>query len=89
LPPPGPSLLDCRPSLSHTVWIGLAVLLAGCASVAPAASARGLTATACEKSAFMTGLVPDTSDPRVIAESLMWGILAPESCPDAAGRLDR
>jgi hypothetical protein len=89
VPPHEASLLDCRPSLSYTVSIGLAALLAGCASVSPAAPARGPSATACEKSAFMTGQAPDPTDPRVVAESLSWGVLAPESCPDAAGRLHR
>jgi hypothetical protein len=74
--------------LSSIAWIGLAALLAGCASVAPPAPARQFTGTACEKRAFMTGHAPDPADPLVIAESLRWGVLAPESCPDAAGRLD-
>ena len=36
----------------------------------------------------MTGKAPDATDPNQVAESLRWGILAPESCPDAGGRLE-
>ena len=36
----------------------------------------------------MTGQSPDPSDPAVIAESVRWGVLGPESCPDGGGRLD-
>jgi len=67
-------------------------LLAGCASSlgrAPGPPApAGLAATACEKRALMTGQSPDPSDPAVVAESVRWGVLGPESCPDGGGRLD-
>jgi len=36
----------------------------------------------------MTGQLRDLSDPGVVAADMMLGILAPESCPDASGRLD-
>jgi hypothetical protein len=67
--------------------------VAGCASTAPRAPARGpaapagLTPTACERSALLTGKPPDVSSPAAAAENLRWGALAPESCPDV-GRLD-
>ena len=71
----------------------LALLLAGCASAAPPsrlaeAPAGLLRATACEKSALMKGQLRDLSDPAVVAADMMLGILAPESCPEASGRLD-
>ena len=66
----------------------VAGLLAGCASVSPGAPPKRLTPTACEKSALMKGQAPDVTSPEAVAESLRWGALAPETCPDAAGRLD-
>jgi hypothetical protein len=47
-----------------------------------------LRPTACEKSALMKGQLRDLSDPAVVAADMMLGILAPESCPEASGRLD-
>ncbi|HEY7437578.1 MAG TPA: hypothetical protein VIE41_20720 [Methylomirabilota bacterium] len=35
----------------------------------------------------MTGQVSDDRSPQAVAESLPWGALAPETCPDAGGRL--
>jgi hypothetical protein len=35
----------------------------------------------------MTGQVADDMSPKAVAESLPWGVLAPETCPEAAGRL--
>jgi hypothetical protein len=71
----------------------IALLLGGCASAAPATRpAEGPTAplrpTACEKGALMKGQLRDLADPNVVAADMMLGILAPESCPDASGRLD-
>ncbi len=43
--------------------------------------------TACEKRALMTGQVADDMSPKAVAESLPWGALAPETCPDAGGRV--
>jgi hypothetical protein len=34
----------------------------------------------------MTGQVADSS-PKAVAEDLSWGALAPETCPDAGGRV--
>jgi hypothetical protein len=65
-----------------------AALLAGCASAAPAPPPDRLAPTACEKRALMTGQAPDPSRVEVVAEGMRWGLLAPESCPDAGGRLD-
>jgi hypothetical protein len=66
-----------------------AALLAGCASAAPAPRAPDrLTPTACEKRALMTGQSPDASGVEAVAHDLRWGLLAPESCPEAGGRLD-
>ena len=70
----------------------LLVAAAGCVSPAPRAPARppapsGLTPTACERYALLTGKPPDVGSPAAAAENLRWGELAPESCPDA-GRLD-
>jgi hypothetical protein len=64
-------------------------LMAACTSapVAPSPPLRGLTPTACEKRALMTGQVPDDMTPEAVAESLPWGALAPETCPEAGGRL--
>lgn len=66
-------------------------LIAACASapapVRPPASPPGLLATACEKRALMTGQFVDDMSPKGVAESLPWGALAPETCPDAGGRL--
>lgn len=68
-------------------------LIAACTSapaparVKPAASPPGLLPTACEKRALMTGQVADDMSPKAVAESLPWGALAPETCPEAAGRL--
>lgn len=66
-------------------------LLAACATVAPdppATPPRGLTATACEKNALMTGQASDVISPESVAEDLRWGELAPETCSEAATRLD-
>ena len=66
-------------------------LIAACASEPapprPAASPPGLAPTACEKRALMTGQVADDMSPQAVAESLPWGALAPETCPDAGGRV--
>ena len=68
-------------------------LIAACASAPapaparPAAAPPGLAATACEKRALMTGQVADDRSPTAVAESLPWGALAPETCPDAGGRV--
>jgi len=63
-------------------------LLAGCASAVPALPSDRLTPTACEKRALMTGRAPDVTGVAAVAEGLFWGLLAPESCPEAGGRLD-
>ena len=72
----------------------LALCAAGdCAAASPRATARppappsGLTPTACERSALLTGKPPDVDSPAAAAENLRWGVLAPESCPDV-NRLD-
>jgi len=70
----------------------LLVAIAGCASGRSRASSHppapsGLTPTACERYALMTGKAPDVASPAAAAENLRWGALAPETCPDA-GRLD-
>jgi hypothetical protein len=44
--------------------------------------------TACEKRAFMIGKAPDPDALQTVADGLRWGLLAPESCADAGGRLD-
>jgi hypothetical protein len=66
-------------------------LIAACSSalapVRPAAAPPGLLPTACEKRALMTGQVTDDTSPTAVAESLPWGALAPETCPDAGGRV--
>lgn len=68
-------------------------LIAACTSAPaparfrPAASPPALMPTACEKRALMTGQVADDMSPKAVAESLPWGALAPETCPEAAGRL--
>lgn len=66
-------------------------LIAACSSapapVRPAAPPAGLLPTACEKRALMTGQVADDMSPKAVAESLPWGNLAPETCPDAGGRV--
>jgi hypothetical protein len=36
----------------------------------------------------MSGQAPDLTSPEAVAEGMRWGPLAPESCPDRAGRLD-
>ncbi|HEY7251010.1 MAG TPA: hypothetical protein VIG37_10980 [Methylomirabilota bacterium] len=36
----------------------------------------------------MKGQLRDLSDPAVVAADMMLGILAPEACPEASGRLD-
>lgn len=65
----------------------------GCVATAPRATARppappsGLTPTACERNALLTGKPPDVDSPAAAAENLRWGVLAPESCPDV-NRLD-
>ena len=61
-------------------------LVAGCASAAPALPADRLTPTACEKRALMTGQAPDLAGVAAVVAGLF--LLAPESCPDAGGRLD-
>lgn len=61
-------------------------LLAGCASTAPALPSDRLTPTACEKRALMTGQAPDVAGVAAVVEGLF--LLAPESCPEAGGRLD-
>jgi hypothetical protein len=61
-------------------------LLAGCASGAPALPSNRLTPTACEKRAFMTGQAPDVYGVEAVVQGLF--VLAPESCPEAGGRLD-
>jgi hypothetical protein len=61
-------------------------LLAGCASAAPALPPGRLTPTACEKRALMTGQAPDGTSVEAVVQGLF--LLAPESCPDAGGRLD-
>jgi hypothetical protein len=68
-------------------------LIAACTSAPasapfrPVASPPGIVPTACEKRALMTGQVADDMSPTAVAESLPWGALAPETCPEAAGRL--
>ena len=66
-------------------------LIAACtsapASVRPPAAPSGPLPTACEKRALMTGQFVDVTSPKAVAESLPWGLLAPETCPDAGGRL--
>ena len=64
-----------------TAW-----LIAGCASTTPALPSDRLTPTACEKHALMTGRAPDVAGVAAVVEGLF--LLAPESCPDAGGRLD-
>jgi hypothetical protein len=61
-------------------------LLAGCASAAPALPSDRLRPTACEKRALMTGQAPDVAGVAAVVEGLF--LLAPESCPEAGGRLD-
>jgi hypothetical protein len=61
--------------------------VAGCASAAPALPSDRPTPTACEKRALMTGQAPDVAGVAAVVEGLF--LLAPESCPDAGGRLDR
>jgi hypothetical protein len=61
-------------------------LVAGCASAAPALPADRLTPTACEKRALMTGQALDLAGVAAVVEGLF--LLAPETCPDAGGRLD-
>ena len=36
----------------------------------------------------MTGQAPDLTSVEAVAEGMRWGQLAPETCPDAGGRLD-
>ncbi|MFI5329189.1 MAG: hypothetical protein ACHQ7H_23355 [Candidatus Rokuibacteriota bacterium] len=66
-------------------------LIAACSSapapVRPAAAPPALLPTACEKRALMTGQITDDTSPTAVAESLPWGALAPETCPDAGGRV--
>jgi hypothetical protein len=70
------------------VWlIAACTSVPAAAPVRPAASPPGLMPTACEKRALMTGQISDVVGPEALAESLPWGALAPETCPDAAGRL--
>ena len=35
----------------------------------------------------MTGQAPDVAGAEAVAEGMRWGLLAPETCPDAAGKL--
>lgn len=64
-------------------------LLAACATATPSMLPPGrLTPTACEKRALMTGQAPDVASPEAVAQGLRWGALAPESCPEDAGRLN-
>ena len=76
--------------MSRGRWRGLgaltAGLVAGCASAAPALPSDRLTPTACEKRALMTGQALDLAGVAAVVEGLF--LLAPESCPDAGGRLD-
>jgi hypothetical protein len=67
------------------VWMMVACTSA---PVAPSPPPPGLTPTACEKRALMTGQVPDVVSPQAVAENLPWGALAPETCPEAGGRLN-
>jgi hypothetical protein len=70
-------------------WLLLALtaaLPAGCAAATPALLSDRLTPTACEKRALMTGQAPDDTGVAAVVEGLF--LLAPESCPDAGGRLD-
>jgi len=66
-------------------------LIAACTSapvaLRPPAPPPGLMPTACEKRALMTGQAADDVSPKALAESLPWGPLAPETCPDAGGRV--
>ena len=66
-------------------------LIAACTSApiapGPPPSPQGLRPTACEKRALMTGQVADDVSPQALAESLPWGPLAPETCPEAGGRV--
>ena len=68
----------------------MAALLAGCVSAAPPSRPpeAKLTPTACEKRALMTGQPPDLVGVEAVANDMRWGLLAPESCPEAGGRLD-
>jgi hypothetical protein len=70
------------------VWLIAACTSAPVTPVTPARPPRGLTPTACEKRALMTGQASDGMSPEAVAESLPWGALAPETCPEAAGRLN-
>jgi hypothetical protein len=36
----------------------------------------------------MTGQAPDPAGVEAVAEGMRWGLLAPESCAEAGGRLD-
>ncbi len=36
----------------------------------------------------MTGQAPDLTSVAAVAEGMRWGLLAPETCADAGGRLD-
>ena len=69
----------------------VAALLVGCATAPPprtlAPPREGLTPTACEKRALMTGQAPDPAAAETVAEGLRWGVLAPESCSTEGGRL--
>jgi len=63
-------------------------LLAACATATPRMPPGRLSPTACEKRALMTGQAPDVASPEAVAQGLRWGVLAPESCPEDAGRLN-
>ena len=64
-----------------------AALLAGCAPTVARPPDR-LAPTACEKRALMMGEPPDLTSVGAVAEGMFWGQLAPETCPDAGGRLE-
>jgi hypothetical protein len=67
-----------------------ATLLTGCTTTAlPPPAAERLTPTACEKRALWTGQAPDLAAVAAVADAMWWGLLAPETCPDAGGHLDR
>jgi len=91
--PPGEGFSYSGQEAVTRVFVVLPVLwlIAACTSapapVRPVASPAGLLPTACEKRALMTGQFADDMSPKGVAESLPWGALAPETCPDAGGRV--
>lgn len=81
-----------RPGRAGRLLALAAALLVGCATAAPpsrplAPPREGLTPTACEKRALMTGRSPDPAAVETVSEGLRWGVLAPESCSTEGGRL--